>query len=57
MAQIWVYQGLHETAAEDAEGCLSRRQHQALLQKLMAAWDFYREVAALGYYWLRGWLC
>lgn len=27
------------------------------LQKVYSSWDFIRELAALLYYWLRGWLC
>jgi hypothetical protein len=27
------------------------------LQKVYSSWDFFRELAALLYYWLRGWLC
>jgi len=27
------------------------------LQRVYSSWDFYRELAALVYYWLRGWLC
>ena len=27
------------------------------LQRVFSAWDFWRELAAIGYYFLRGWLC
>ena len=27
------------------------------LQRIFSAWDFWRELAAIGYYFLRGWLC
>ena len=27
------------------------------LQRVYSSWDFYRELIALLYYWLRGWLC
>lgn len=27
------------------------------LQRVYSAWDFWRELAAIGYYFLRGWLC
>ena len=27
------------------------------LQRVFSSWDFWRELAAIGYYFLRGWLC
>lgn len=27
------------------------------LQRVWSSWDFFRELAALAYYFVRGWLC
>lgn len=61
MVQIWVYQEA-AGSSQDRETAVNRLPGlwwlpQRLLEESAAAWDFYRELAALGYYWLRGWMC
>ncbi|KAK9864362.1 hypothetical protein WJX84_010489 [Apatococcus fuscideae] len=59
--EIWVYQEA-AGSSQDRETAVNRLPGlwwlpQRLLEESAAAWDFYRELAALGYYWLRGWMC
>ncbi|KAK9821693.1 hypothetical protein WJX74_008860 [Apatococcus lobatus] len=51
--QIFVYQESAKTNGRHPVRNLQAR----LLKALAATWDFHRELAALAYYWLRGWLC